>query len=723
MTAAATVQEGPVKTSAVLEAQSKQANRGGGQEEEDEDDEALLVVPLQQAAATTTSLGLPPHEQQQQQRRRQAPANDVTNTTPLLETMSITPTRRNTAATAAAPSSFSSWWSTNSSSSSSSSLWKRHKKSLSRAPSTPCLARYLIPLLSLATHFIFYYGQTATMWRLHLSQQVNVWANATSLESRTTLDTLGLPHHNHIWVQKEKNVREFTYLYAIQELWKAAHMPGKVLPRTAAVLLVIFSGIWPHVKLLLLNFTFLLGTDQVRRTRMLHWLSTLGKWSLADVLVVCVMVGVLHLDWVVDPVATKTSLVNDLPYVLKLIYSLYSASDICSLAMKIDCHEHHHSWDKWSQCKACVGFVKTILEHPSKAKSTLKGFFDGMDVSGGGLVYLRVHGMSGIYVFCTAVIMSIVISLVVDVFDVRAQMARHASASSSADHDLALAVEEEEENDDDDDDDVVVDNSNNAEDNDGDSYEEFHTQFHYRQRLHSAGEVAYDGLLRQTEELQQARWRKYVVWGGCAVTSILVVCGVLALSIERRVHGAIPNTLETVLGIEWDHKYSLLSLVQVTGAAGGYDYLLMGTFGLFIVIGPLLRVFLCILASTCPCDDSSSARRMLLAGIEFVGAFCAWEVLVAAVGMVDLLMPSITSTVILNPSCAAISTDGSCLSVEFDLLDSFTFVLLGGLGLVVLANWGYGSRRTLIEAQGQQQQLADYDLIGRRPSDTRLLTA
>ena len=79
----------------------------------------------------------------------------------------------------------------------------------------------------------------------------------------------------------------------------------------------------------------------------------------------------------------------------------------------------------------------------------------------------------------------------------------------------------------------------------------------------------------------------------------------------------------------------------------------------------------------------------------------------------------------MNPSCAAISTDGSCLSVEFDLMDSFTFVILGGLGLVVLANWGYGSRRTLIEAQQQQSpvQSAEYDLIGRRPSDTRLLTA
>ena len=599
-------------------------------------------------------------------------------------------------------------------------IWNRHKRSLSRAPSTPCIAMYLIPLLSLVTHLIFLYGQTATMWRLHLSEQVDVWVNATTMESRTAMDTLGLPHHNHIYVDKEKDVRQFTYMYAIHELWKAAHMPGKVLPRTAAVLLIIFSGVWPHLKLLLLNFTWLFAKDGVRRTRMLHWLSTLGKWSLADVLVVCVMVGVLHLDWVVDPVASKAGLVNNMPYVLKLIESLYTASDICTLAMKVDCHVHHKSWDKWSQCKACVAFVKTALEHPSKARDTLRGVFDGLDVSGGGLVYLRVHGMGGIYVFCSAVILSILISLVVDVFDVRAQRAR-----ARLGHGSEMVVEDE----------LALDihttansthgNNNDDDENDGDSYEDFHVEFHYRQRLHSAGEVAYDGFLRQTEERRQSRLRKYAVWGGCGVTSILIICGVLCMSIERRVHGAVPQALEEVLGIEWNHKYSLLSLVQVTGAAGGYDYLLMGTFGLFIVLGPLLRSFLCILASLCHCHETSTARRILLASLEFVGAFCAWEVLVAAVGMVDLLMPSITSTVIINPDCAAISSDGSCLSVEFDLLDSFTFVLLGGLALVVLANVGYGSRRTLIEAEHQPTQASDYQLLGRGrlPSETRLLTA
>jgi hypothetical protein len=421
------------------------------------------------------------------------------------------------------------------------------------------------------------------------------------------------------------------------------------------------------------------------------------------------MVGVLHLDWVADPEATKNGLVRDLPYVLELLRSLYTASDICTYAMKLDCHTHHKNWGKWSKCKACVGFVKSALEHPSTARDTLKGVFEGIDVSGGGLVYLRVHGMSGIYVFCSAVILSILISLVVDVFDVRAHRWQ-TMHTQLAEDDLALEVEIEEEVDD---------------EYDGDSYEDFHARFQYRQRLQSAGEVAYDGFIRQTEELEQSHWRKYAVWAGCGIASILVICGVFTMSIERKVHGAIPHALEAVLGIEWNQKYSLLSLVKVTGAAGGYDYLLMGTFGLFMVLGPLLRIFLCISASLCDCSETSWFRQMLLAFLEFVGAFCAWEVLVAAVGMVDLLMPSITSTVIINPDCAKVSADGSCLNVEFDLLDSFTFVIVGGLALIVLANLGFGSRRSRMENSETPSSSQQYSALGGNmmPRNSGLLTA
>ena len=122
-----------------------------------------------------------------------------------------------------------------------------------------------------------------------------------------------------------------------------------------------------------------------------------------------------------------------------------------------------------------------------------------------------------------------------------------------------------------------------------------------------------------------------------------------------------------------------------TGAAGGWDFMLMATFSLFCVLGPILRSVLCVLVSIL--DKSSVLRRVFVPPvslfINFMGAFCAWEVFVIAILMVDMLMPSITNTIIQKPFCAEISDDGSCLQVEFNVLRShFQWIIVGGILLV-----------------------------------------
>lgn len=62
-----------------------------------------------------------------------------------------------------------------------------------------------------------------------------------------------------------------------------------------ASLLLVFSGIWPHVKLLLL----LAGLQQDVSPRMhttFKWLCTMGKWSFLDALVVALIVVVFRVD-------------------------------------------------------------------------------------------------------------------------------------------------------------------------------------------------------------------------------------------------------------------------------------------------------------------------------------------------------------------------------------------------------------------------------------------
>ena len=627
-------------------------------------------------------------------------------------------------------------------------LWRRHKLSLSRAPTTPYCITFLVPLLSILTHVIFYYGQTQPMWHLHLSQQVDLWANATTYESRTAFRTLGLPYQNLITTHKEQQVKTFSYWYAIQELWKAKHMPGKILPRTAAILLVIFSGIWPHLKLILLNCTWLLSIHQQRRTRILTWLSTLGKWSLADVLVVCVMVGVLHLDWIVDPQAIRTGLLDNMSFFLRVIKSLYSASDICTILLKnIDCHIHHKSWKKWSECKGCVGLIKTALDYPDQARHTFKGVLDGIYMSGGGHVTLRVLGLHGIYAFCAAVILSILISLLVDILDGKAHRAemrwryrlgQRLQLQRRRQQGQWLLAPNGGGSIDDDDDDGEDNNQQQLNDDNDDDNDYHHQDEYYDSRelllpgdmvsgtnhiivgqndMEQGGgddddddENAYYELIQSTQRRRSWSQMFYSAVQSCAVLILCLVTigavgiGIGSNTIERNVHGAIPDVLRDILGIVWNRSYSLWTLVQTTGAAGGMDFMLMFTFGLFVIFGPASRALLCFLAWMVPLQGRK--RRKLLASIELVGAFCAWEVFAVAVGMVDMLMPAITSTVVMKPEvCSTISDDdGTCLQVNFDLQKSFAlWVVGGGLLLIAVSNLIFG-------ASGRRPQQAPQSL-------------
>merc|ERR1712232_893303 len=106
-------------------------------------------------------------------------------------------------------------------------------------------------------------------------------------------------------------------------------------------------------------------------------------------------------------------------------------------------------------------------------------------------------------------------------------------------------------------------------------------------------------------------------------TVILTLFSCFSITFTRRVVGAIPTLVHQVLGMEWTKSYSLQSLGETTGAAGGWDYLLQGTFCLFIVFGPILRSLLCVLGHVLPGRLST-----IQTFCDLIGAFCAWEVLV-----------------------------------------------------------------------------------------------
>lgn len=147
------------------------------------------------------------------------------------------------------------------------------------------------------------------MWKLHVNATVDVWANATEYTARRTFDVLGLDYDIPIKVNEAKDVQTFTYMFAITELWEAKNLPGTALPRTAAILLIIFSGLWPHLKLIMLNLTWFFGKHKMRRTTTLSWLAALGSTFLllASLLVSFVRSFLLSLLRLFNPIRIDAS--------------------------------------------------------------------------------------------------------------------------------------------------------------------------------------------------------------------------------------------------------------------------------------------------------------------------------------------------------------------------------------------------------------------------------
>jgi len=608
------------------------------------------------------------------------------------------------------------------------SFWRnRLRGSLSWAPTTPILATLSIPAVAAAAHAIFYYGQTAPMWKLTYAVDVDVWANASSLEARSTFYTLGLDRDLHLAANEQSTVREFTYGFAITELWAAAGMPGKFLPRVAAVLLVLFSGVWPHLKLFLLSLTWLFIPWRHGKHcgRILHWLSTFGKWSIADVLVVCLMMAILHMDWDVDPTLIKQGLIEEVPLLLKLLQNLWSPNDICSYLLHYSCVDPPGRFDR-TKCQSCKTFVETSMNHPETSRSTFKSIASGVNESGSGLVTLRVAGLDGIYAFCIAVILSIALSLIVDIFHVRAKKRQYreleAAGANVSEGDalgdlLLLQVGEE----------VFLgettgidavqlsDSRNNvaASSNvgptsgtlaeplltrtasmDDDGEEELGQALSPQHQPQSEEERRRISRLQRRELMlrqriyEQQRSLKDGVLGCCYLSVALVVSGLVLIavyvqSLDRHVTGAGPHLLESVLGIVFDRQFSLVTLGQVLGDAGGWDKLLMGTFALFLIIGPLLRAVLCVLAFL----FGQRLPTLLVTVIDHLGAFCAWEVIILSAYLVSLLIPSTTSTILMKPECAVVSPDtgNACLTVYFDPNEYFALIVSGGVLLILIS--------------------------------------
>eukprot|EP01111_Echinosteliopsis_oligospora_P007505 TRINITY_DN2268_c0_g1_i1.p1 TRINITY_DN2268_c0_g1~~TRINITY_DN2268_c0_g1_i1.p1 ORF type:complete len:1347 (-),score=287.19 TRINITY_DN2268_c0_g1_i1:129-4169(-) len=93
-------------------------------------------------------------------------------------------------------------------------------------------------------------------------------------------------------VQTFESLYDFSLVNTIRDMWHA-----KVYP--LSILICVFSGVWPYVKLLMMFFCWVTPTSDklmtpLMRERILIFLDALGKWSLLDTFVLIMMVVAFH---------------------------------------------------------------------------------------------------------------------------------------------------------------------------------------------------------------------------------------------------------------------------------------------------------------------------------------------------------------------------------------------------------------------------------------------
>lgn len=359
-----------------------------------------------------------------------------------------------------------------------------------------------------------------------------------------------------------KEVLQFSYVYSLRDLWFMPCGEERVRSgtcdqprggRPAALFLLLASFVWPHAKLALLLVAFHAPLRPTARRSLTWWLAALGKWSFADVLVLSVMLGVLNLrvDHALNGEVAR-------PFAPALLSHLPSA----------------------------------VLS-PDDLQAHLQG-------------RLHISGLPGMYAFCVAVILSLLVGVHIEALD-----ERHRGRSGGGGGAAAIG--------------------GGAEQQEDDSWQfgalaaaatTVDVEAGQQQRVVAAAAAA-------TRRSRVRRWLHAIL---VAATLLGLVWSVNAPLFTRQVTGSLPSLLGQQ-SVHFDGSYSVLDLHGLVAAEGGWNHLMAATFLHMLLVGPLLRgATLLLLLVLGPPRSSRSlrGRRLLFALSRHLSVFFALEVMIVA---------------------------------------------------------------------------------------------
>ena len=225
---------------------------------------------------------------------------------------------------------------------------------------------------------------------------------------RTCVDVLGVEGRQECTGKIGFTLMELSYWYSITHLWSwevpcRGGATGCTWPpgRLASVLLVVFSFVWPHVKLVLLHLAYYAPVRPSRRRNLSYWLAFGGKWTLCDVIVMCVLMALVNLRADLQLLALWHELEPGF---------LNGCAALCANATG--------GGDCAAACAALDSAIDKAVLNPADVPAA------SVDAR------LELRGEPAMYLFCVAVLLSISASVVVEHLDDRQRRARAAQAAN-----------------------------------------------------------------------------------------------------------------------------------------------------------------------------------------------------------------------------------------------------------------------------------------------------
>ena len=196
----------------------------------------------------------------------------------------------------------------------------RNRYSLSSTTTTKVAAA--VSFLIVLSHALLLWGQLGELWGFFAIDSIDVTVSMNStVDSFLLSNIIGSNQTNQtlpaaIVTNSSVLIDQFSYGDMIYELW----IQPQPVTRFTAVLLLLFSAVWPHLKLFLLHLYFYLPSPSIPRRSALYWLGSFGKLSLADICATCMLFMLLNLTATIDAgtlASGASELIRDVvPYIV-----------------------------------------------------------------------------------------------------------------------------------------------------------------------------------------------------------------------------------------------------------------------------------------------------------------------------------------------------------------------------------------------------------------------